>query len=433
LNWRVVAYATIASVLIAAASAIIPMLRIARADPGEILKAGAATMTRTASRRDALVVVQLALALVLLFCTGILVKSATSLAKYDFGYDPGPLAKADIYFLKDPVDTDSAFRGLVTQAARLPGIEAATLIASVGLERGMVTADEHSDSLGVLVKRSVRAVDPSFFRTLRVPVIAGRDFQPGDEVHGAVIVDQEAARKLWRGDSVVGRTLKLGDPRSARPWLRVVGVIKAARIGIANDPYVLPEPGIFVVQEQLGRGASIVVRTATPPVAANDLRRLLRERLRSQGRNYYSTVGALKEGFESMLSVRWFMASLFAVFAAFTLALALAGIYGTLSYSVSRRMREFGVRRALGATDVDLRKLVLIQAAIAILAAIAIGGPAGLMAARLLDAWLYGVWYTDAVVLVAAEAVLIVTAFVVCIPAMRRAASSASGSLLREL
>ena len=433
LSWRVFAFAAFASLATAFAAAIVPVLRIARVDPGEVLKAGAATMTRVARRRDTLVIAQLALSLMLLFCAGILTKSAIRVKQYEFGYDPYPLAKAEVFFLKDSLNTDSTFRDLVQQASRIPGVQSATFVGSVGVERGIITADEHNDSIGVMIKRGATVVDPAFFRTVNLSVTSGRDFQYGDEESGAAIIDQETARKLWRGDSVIGRSLKLGDPRSSRPWLRVVGVVKMVRLGMPTDPGLQPEPGVFVVQKTLPRGGAVLVRSATPPMAANELRQLLRERLRLRGRNYYSRVLTWTADREDTLSARWFMAALFAVFAGFTLLLSLAGIYGTLSYSVSRRMREFGVRSALGATDVQLRKLVLAQAAIAILAATAIGGPGGILAARLLDTWLYGVWYSDVTVLVAAEVILMLTSFCVCLPVMRRAARLQPSHLLREL
>ena len=434
LSWRVFAYALVTSLVTAIAAAIVPVIRIARVDPGEVLKAGAGTMTRIARRRDTLVIAQLALSLTLLFCAGILTKSAMHVKRYDFGYDPQPLAKAEIFFFNDSLNKDSTFRDLVQQASRLPGVQGATFVGSAGAERGIVTADEHTDSVGVMIKRSATVVDPAFFRTVNLSVIAGRDFQYGDEEEGAAIVDQEAARKLWRGDSVVGRYLKLGDPQSKAPWIRVVGVVKRMRLGMPSDPDLPPEPGVFVVQKTLSRSGEILIRSANPPMAANALRQMLRERLRLRGRVYYSRVSTWTADRESTLSARWFMAALFGVFAGFTLLLSLAGIYGTLSYSVSRRMREFGVRTALGATDTQLRKLVLAQAAIAILAATAIGGPGGILTARLLvDSWLYDVWYSDVTVLLAAEAILILTAFVVCIPAMRRASKLEPSALLREL
>lgn len=433
LSWRVFAFAASASIMIAVASAVVPMIRIARTDPGEVLKSGAGTMTRVARRRDGLVIGQLSLALTLLFCTGLLAKSALAVARYDFGFDPTPLANAQIYFLKDSINTDSAFRELVGHASRLPGVRSAGFQGWMTTERGIVTADEHTDSAGILIKRSAAVVDPGFFQTVRVPVIAGRDFLPGDVESGAAVIDEEAARRLWHGDSVIGRHLKLGDQRSARPWLRVVGVVRLARLGVPSDPDLPPEPGVFVVQRELPRGGNILVRSDAPAIAANGLRRLLREHLRQRGRNYYANFSSWASDSDARTSARGFMAGLFAVFAGFTLLLALAGIYGTLTYSVSRRMREFAVRSALGATTAQLRKLVLNQALIAILAATAIGGPAGIFAARLLDSWLYGVWYSDATVLLAAEALLILTSFVVCLPALQRTGRLAPSRLLKEL
>ena len=433
LSWRVVAYAAGAAIVLAVASSIGPLTRIARVDPGEVLKTGAATMTRVARRRDSLVILQLALALVLLFCAGLLAKSALNIQRYDFGYDATPLVHADIMFPPGSINADSAFRELVVHAAALPGVTKASFEGSAGLPGGAVTADEHEGPRGSLIKRSVSIVEPNFFRTLGVPVIAGRDFQPGDVQAGAAIVDLEVARKLWRGDSVIDRALKLGDHESTGRWVRVVGVVRMARFAVPSDPHMPPEPGVFVVLSSLPSSGSIVVRTASPAATANGLRYLLRDHLRLGGRRYLARVEAWTADVESRVEARWFMSALFAVFAAFTLLLALVGMYGTLSYSVSRRMREFGVRSALGATSIELRKLILAQAAIAILAATAIGGPAGMVAGRLLDSWLYDVWYSDVAILLIAEAVLVSTSFVVSMPAMHRVRSLDPSRLLKEL
>jgi ABC-type antimicrobial peptide transport system permease subunit len=274
-------------------------------------------------------------------------------------------------------------------------------------------------------------VGAEFFSTLGVHVIAGRDFIAGDGEAGAAIIDERAAEALWPGESPIGHVLKLGDGRSTRPWLRVVGLVPRITLQLNSDPDLPSEPGVYVTQQSSNNIGEVIVRSDTPAITAAMLRRMIRQTFpKSIG---WSHVEIWSNSFDSVLSSRQFMAGLFIVFAGFTLLLALAGLYGTLSYAVTRRMREFAVRGALGATDADLRRLMWSQMMVAILAGTAIGGPAGMWAAKSLDAWTYDVFYADAGILLMAEGILIGTALLACLGPARRAGRVDVSRVLREL
>ena len=431
MSWRVYAFAFGTSMIIAIVSAIAPALRIMRVDPGDILKQGSGTMTRAARRHDSLVVVQLSLALLLIFCCGSLLKAAVHIRNFQFGYDQRPIIAAHVAFRRDSTGLAPAFDDLVARARELPGARGASTLGSLQVDRNVVSSENANERLGFVLKRTVPLVGPRFFSTLGIRVIAGRDFIAGDGEAGAAIVDEKAAEALWPGESPIGHVLKLGDGQSTRPWLRVVGLIPQVTLHLPSDPDLPPEAGVYVTQTLSNNTSQIVVRSNTPAITATMLRRMIRQTYPKS--IAWSRVVIWNDTFDAVVSSRVFMSGLFMVFAGFTLLLALAGLYGTLNYAVARRMREFAVRGALGATDAELRRLMWRQMMVAILAGTAIGGPAGMWAAKSLGAWTYDVFYADAELLLIAETILIGTALLACLGPARKAGRVDLSRVLREL
>ncbi|MGI9077704.1 MAG: FtsX-like permease family protein, partial [Gemmatimonadaceae bacterium] len=251
----------------------------------------------------------------------------------------------------------------------------------------------------------------------------------GDRAAGAAIIDENAARRLWPGESPINRVLKLGDSRSSRPWIRVVGVVRPFRLHMTSDPDMLPEPAVYVIQNPEGRYGEMLVNSATPAKTATNLRRMIYRTFPLK----WMRLNTWDDLFGSMVASRYLLAWLFATFAGFTLLLALAGLYGPLSYGVSRRLKELAVRGALGASPVALRKLIWTQMLVAILAGTALGGPAGMWAGQALDGALFGLFYVDVTVLVIAEAILVGTALLACVGPARRAGRVNVSAVLKEL
>jgi hypothetical protein len=259
-----------------------------------------------------------------------------------------------------------------------------------------------------------RAVSSGFLETLQIPVVAGRDFTASDAGGGGVvIVDQDAARRLWPGIDPLGRMIKLGGHDAPEEWYPVVGVARTASLYFESDPDLPTEPNVFLMPgSYAGRSMRFVVRVrGDEPRVAMDLRRVLRDAVPGSG---LPLIGTWLRGFDQIVAAREFMAGLFALFGLFALGLSSMGLYGVLSYAVSRRVREFGVRMALGARPADVLRLVLREGSVMVLAGVAIGAIVAMWFAQLLGYWLYDVNPTDALSLVSAELVLVVVSLAAC-------------------
>ena len=386
-------------------------------------------MTRAGRRRDGLVIVQLGLALVLIYGTGSQFKSARNLSRFDFGYDRSSIIEVRLEFQKDSLDVVRRFDDLVARTLKVPGVRSAAFLGGVWTEGGMVLSENPGRRVGFVIKRGVSVVGPQFMTTLGIPLLAGRDFTAGDRAAGAAIVDETAARHLWPGELPIGRVLKLGNSRSSRPWIRVVGLVRPFRLHMTSDP-LETTPGIYVIQNPEGRSGEMIVSSTSPPATATQLRRTI---YHAFPRLRWLRVVVWDERFGAMVASRYLVTGLFATFAGFTLLLALAGLYGTLNFGVSRRLKEFAVRGALGATAADLRRLMWRQMLVAILAGTAIGAPVAMWAAGALDGGLYGLYYVDVGALLFAEAILIGTALLACLGPARRAGQVEVSRVLKEL
>ncbi len=421
LSWRVFACGLLATVAAMALSGTLPAVAAASVDASEPLKDSAATTTgRTRRSYNPLVIAAVAGAVVLLMGAGLLFKAALKVGQYDFGYDPRGLMTASLQLPGDQADsgrTHAMVTRLLERIRTVEGVESAAWVSG-GIPGGFaVTSDFGRRTLSL---RSYYAVSSGFLRTIGIPLIAGRDFQAGDAAgEGAVIVDERAASKLWPNVDPVGRSIKLGGDHAPEIWLPVVGVARLATLSFRADPELPPDLPIYVV----------------PPSYASQRPSFLARVRDNEGRAAVALGRALQDAvpgasqpwvqprlgrFYEAIAARKFMAGLFGLFGLFALSLSSIGLYGVLSYAVSRRLREFGVRTALGAQRRDVLRLVLREGAVMILAGTGIGAILAMWSAQLLSHWLYGVNPTDSVSLVAAELVLIAVSFGAClIPASR--------------
>jgi hypothetical protein len=282
---------------------------------------------------------------------------------------------------------------------------------------------------------SYRIVSPDLLRTFGVHVTDGRDFTVGDVgTAGAVIVDEALARRLWPHGGAVGRMVKLGDARSSRPWLRIVGVSRPARFWLPTDPeqlYAEPLGMLYALSnaQDSTRTRTVVVRTrANPSTVAVELRRELEAHVPQTG---LSPIEPWAQHFEAEIEARRFIAGLFVSFAGVALALSAIGLYGVLSYAVTQRQREFGVRMALGARRVDVLRLVLHDGFVMVLAGTGVGALLAMWSANLLRYWLYGIPSTDVATLLVTGGVLFSVALVACYLPARHATRADPVEVLR--
>ncbi|MGH9787871.1 MAG: ABC transporter permease, partial [Candidatus Acidiferrales bacterium] len=367
-------------------------------------EAGRTSSSRESARgRNALVVFQLAAAVVLLAGAGLLVRSFSHLLQVNPGFDAKKLATTSLVLThrryQNDQERDLFFQQLQERLEALPGVEAAALIDNPPFSGWL------NDSLfeiegrppvapGVYPDEEIRLVSPDYFRTLGVGVLQGRDFTSSDNRTGppVAIVSDSLARKHWGSESPVGRRIRVPGSDEA-PWITIVGVSGDVRHGGLDSD---TEPIWYLPLSQATEfGATILVRSSGDPAAALPA---IRAQVRTMDpQQAIHGVRSMEDVIAESMARRRFSLFLLSLFALMALALAAVGIYGVVSYSVSRRTQEFGIRMALGARGRDILQLVLGQGLrLAVVGAgLGVAGAFGLL--RFLSSLLFGVAPTDPV------------------------------------
>ena len=431
LSWRVFALSALAAAGSAALFGLLPAIRVANAvSLDEPLKDGAGTTGRTRRRYSALVISEVALALALMMGAGLLLKVVRRLATIEYNFPARQLlsgyAGGGVPQQAAPEERVRAQLALVAAIAGVDGVAGAAASTSPSLPGNAVTA-EMSDSTRML--QGAEVVTPGYLRTMGLPVLQGRDFTDGDLAgNGAVILNSVAAARLYPRGSAVGRMLKLGGPASDAPWVLIVGVCRTMLVPQFELTDLRAEPLVYVVRAaSTGTDVRLVVRaTGDAGALAVPLRRKMRSVLPRVFVEFYPYT----YGLQSAVASRTFLAELFATMGAFALALAAVGVYGVMAYAVTRRLREFAVRVALGAQRRDLLRAVLHDGVVMTLAGTGLGAFVALWTSFFLQNVLENVNPTDAATLVIAEAVLLAVTIGACLsPAFRAAKADPIGIL----
>jgi predicted permease len=381
--------------------------------------------------RDALVVTQLALSLGLVAGATLLGRSVLNARAADPGFDPRGLVVGRVSL--DPTgryDERSGralFRRLLAAVEALPGVRSATL-ANVtpiagGHSRATVRPADHPDDVDYEAEMVV--VGPRYFQTLGIPVVQGRALRSfDDEPERVVVVNQALARMFWPGETAVGKELA-GDPG----W-RVVGVVGDVQM---RSLRAAGRPAVYYPMSQ--RYSSVMaLHVRTDGGSTSAVARALPGAVQSVDPELpVSSVVSLQDALASSMGETRTIATLLAVFAALALVLASVGLYGLVSYGVSQRAREMGIRLALGARPEGLVRLVLVRGLGLAGAGLGLGLAVAFGMARALGGLLYRVGPGDAPSLVMASAVLLATAVLAAwIPARRASRVDAAVSLREE-
>ena len=432
MNLPVFVFALATATICGVAFGLAPALRASNMPLVETLKDGGRSGTagmRHRRTQQALVVAEIALALVLSIGAGLMIRSFAALERVNPGFEPSHLLTFRLAVPRtqyDNADKLTAFYGaLLDRIESLPGVRAAGLSISLPpdllqmtdnfMVEGQTLPPNQSAPVGPLL-----FVDEGYFTALGVPLVAGRFFTERDD-RGAplvAIVNETLAKKYLAGVDPVGRRIKDGGPeRPDNPWMTIVGVVgdvKYDGLGRPVDPtFYLP------FRQNTSPAQFIVVRTASDPRA---LAASVRAAVASLDRDVpVASVKTMDELMTESVAPPRFRTMLVALFALVGLALAAIGVYGVMAYAVSERKYEIGVRLALGATAGDVMRLVFGEA----IALAAIGVAAGVVGAiattRLMAALLFGVTPTDLATFVALAGVLVVTALTASYVPARRA------------
>jgi predicted permease len=381
--------------------------------------------------RNALVVAEIAFSMLLLIGAGLLIRSLDRLATLDPGYDPSHLLT-----LRVTLPSLLPAGELLRRVSQLPSVQAASISTDVPLggDSAVFYTAEGQPAMNAqtMPRAYFHRVSPDFFKTLRTPFIVGRAFTE-DEVHhnaDVVIVTESLVKRFWSGRHPIGKRIKVGRLNSPRPWLTIVGVVHDLKYRRwPHNPTA--DPDLFQVFDERSRDFSVLVRTSLDPSAmALAVRNTLRQ-IEPSILIYDSAT--MEEFIAHETAGPRFTGWLMAIFAGIALALAVIGIYGVVSYSVSRRTREIGVRIALGANRPQVLRMIVGSGMGLVVIGLLLGTGAALALTRLIGTLLYGVTPSDPLTYGAAALTLAIAALMACLmPALRAARIDPAVTLRNE-
>ncbi len=440
IGWRVFLFGFVAALGSALLFGLAPALRASDVRASDVLKDGAGTTTeRSRSRYSGIVVSEVAVTLVLLVGASLLVRTIAIVRHHEYGTEARGLISGNVWVSPAPTDTSRhrrytqpPYEVLRDVASRVPGVVSVAAEARLVPWGYTIVAEQGTGPSAPLWVSGYVRVSPDYSRTRGMTIIAGRDFTEGDVAGpGAVIVDSVTATKLWPNGQWTDRMIKLGNAHHTdTPWLRVVGISRPLPHFNTRDPYELPPAEVYAVLPGPMTRAGLLARVrGDEGQATMALLRGIRER--HPGQRIIAQLIPWRQGFEDFLAARRFIGRIFIAFALLALALAATGLYAVLSYAVSRRLREFAIRLALGAAPRELAAIVGREAGVMVLAGTALGGLVALWTSRFVDPYLYGVYFVDAPALIAAETVLLGTAALACAGPVRRAMRANPVEILR--
>jgi predicted permease len=440
-DWRLFVFLLVVSVVTCMLFGLAPAVRASRTAPGAAMKTGGHGMTASRGRlgfRGALVVSQVALSLVLLFSALLFTESLRNLLTDDPGFRAKDVLIAGLDFtrLQIPLDRRGAFqRNLLDRIRAIPGVDAAAETNIVPLSGNgwgnAVWIDGHG---GTQRKDSnLSSVSPEYFKTLRIPMMAGRDFNESETTQSprVAIVNQAFARLLGLGENPIGmRFRREATPTSPEEVNEIVGLVKDTKYSSIRRP----APAIAyldITQVRDPDNSMPVLVCSKLPMATVEasIRRTMQEVSSGISFNFAGLQDQIRQ---SLLAER-LLATLSGFFGALAVVLAMIGLYGVMSYTVAERTSEIGIRMALGARRADVTAMILRKATTLLMAGLALGAGLSLAAASAASALLFGLKPRDPVTLAIAAAVLAAVAMGASyLPARRAAALDPIASLKNE-
>jgi predicted permease len=426
LDGAVLAFTIVVGVAVALLCGVAPALKISRPDLSRVLQAGGRRSSGGAARtRDVLVVAEIALSVALLAVAGLLIQSMLALQRVNVGFDSSNVFTLQFRLpaskYSRPEDIARFFKDAVDRVRAVPGIESAALVRRVPLSGNWgdtpLTIEGHPVAAGSEPRAGQNIVTPDYFKAMRIPLIRGRDFTDRDDLAAppVAVVNETMARTIWPSEDPIGRHFKVPE---IKDWLTVVGVVGDVKHRTPTEP---AQPQVYLAHYQLPMiFSSLVARTAVPPLAVtSEVRKAIWSVDKDQPVWSIVVLDQLVAG--SHAATR-FLASLLATFAAVALLLASVGIYGVMSYAVTERTHEIGIRMALGASADRVMREVVGRGLWLTSLALVIGVPAAIGLARLARSVLYAVGPGDPVTLGGAAALLTLVSLAACYLPARRAA-----------
>jgi len=428
LDLRVLAFTTGVSLLTALSFGTVPAILGTRVDLNQSLKEGGRSALASVRHRTRgfLVIAEVALALMVLVGAGLMMQSFLRLRNVGAGFSEKDVLTFSVILPQakytEAPQRGAFFRQLLERVSALPGVEAAAATSTVPLKgggwgRSLTVEGFPVLSVGQAPMIQHTVTTPGYFQTMGIPIMAGRAFNEWDtaDAEKVTIIDERLAREYWPNESPIGKRVRFGPPEDNEPWHKVVGVVGAVRHqrldAETRKSVYLPHLQVPV------NGLSLVVRARN----ASSLVGAVRAQVREMDPDLPVNEPMLME--EVVTQSVWqsrLYAILFSVFAGVAMLLAAIGIYGVMSYSVTQRTQEIGIRMALGAQVKDVLQLIVRGGLALSLVGVAFGLVGAFALTRLLQTLLFGVTPTDATTFIAVSLMLLFVALLACyIPARR--------------
>jgi predicted permease len=413
LDWRVLAFVLVVTGVTGIVFGIAPALRATKGDMNAALKQTSRSVMGSRSRLGkSLIVLQVAISLVLLVGSGLFLRTLHNLRSVDVGFNPHNLLLFRVSPILNRYDekrTVALYNDLLERIGAVPGVRAVAL-TNPALLSGSINSTSiyvqgrvygNDRDAGGSINRLV--ISPNFFEVMEIPIVAGRSFTPRDNEPAprVVVINQAAAKKYFPDENPIGRRFGSSIEQSAQ--LEVVGIARDAKYDNLREP---APPTMYVPYLQTRAASAVIeVRTGADPGSVTSA---VREAVRQVDPNLPMTdVSTQLEQVERRLQQEKTFAQAYTLFGGLALVLAAVGLFGVMSYSVSRRTNEIGIRMALGAQRQDVVRLVMSESMILVIAGVVIGVAVALGASRLVTTLLFGLAGTDPMTIVAAIGLMV--------------------------
>ncbi|HKR61333.1 MAG TPA: ABC transporter permease [Pyrinomonadaceae bacterium] len=431
MDLRTLAFTIGLTILTALVFGLAPALQISKPNLTESLKEGGRGAGGLASGnrlRSGLVISEIALTLILLVCAGLLMRTVMRITRVDKGFNSENVLSMSIGLpsakYPKPENYITFFQQVSERIAALPGVKAAGVTSVMPLSanfdgRGLAVED-HPRPRGEELTVDLYVTTPGYLKAMEIPLLKGRTLDESDtkDAPKVALINNTMARDLWAGQDPLGKRIRFsGDESDKQPWRTIVGVV--------NDvsQYALDQKApmqIYLPHSQFPTSFNtIVVKTTGDPLAM--IGAVRNEIVAVDKDQAVFQVATLDQLLGESIVVRRFFMLLLSVFAGLALILAAVGIYGVMSFVVTQRTQEIGIRMALGAQAGDVLKLIVKNGAVLALIGIAVGLVAAFAVTRLMEKLLFGISATDASTFAFVSAVLIGVVLFACYVPARRA------------
>jgi putative ABC transport system permease protein len=449
LDWRVLLFTLAIAAITGMVFGLAPLLHLREQQLSRALKEGGTRTSASSARtrtRSALVMAEVALAVILVVGAGSLLRSVWNLMKVDAGFDRVRLTTFGLVLpnaaFPEPQQRVGVFGRLVARIRRIPGVQSAAVMSGLPPSRNVNANDTDFEGIPQRPDGPIQNVDyynnvgVAYVDTMKIPIVRGRGFEEADATGGPVALINEAlAKKFYPDMDPIGRGIRpSGPPSRPLPFARIVGVLKDVKQGGVDDP---AGTEVYFLFDQAPRhyqfapqNMNVVVRSSVPfETLAPELRTAVRE---IDSALPIVKMRTMEEVFEDSLARPRFLALLLVTFAAIALLLAAVGTYGILSYIVTERRQEIGIRMALGADRASVLAMVLRHGLMLTGVGLAAGFAGSFLLNRTLASLLFNVTPTDPLTLAAVGALIATIGLVACLVPATSATRTDPLVVLRE-